>query len=433
MPRRRGHRVTYDILVLSHLVPYPTTSGVLLRCYNLLREVAKRHRVHLYCVNQTVLLGEDELAASVEHLRSFCHDVQVFPLPSAGSKLKFGTLLLRNLMSPLPYSFDRFYSPPLEHAVIALLAKTPIHLVQYETIAMAPYGQLAPDLPQILVHQNVESRLLARRAAALRDPLKRWYVGYQAKKLAAAELGALKRLDAHVAVSDDDRLTFLGMRAGAPVHTVVNGVDVDYFRPGPTPAGTRSELVFVGGMSWYPNADGIAWFLQEIWPRIIAEVPNCRLTLVGSHPSAAARRAAAGDPERVQVTGLVPDVRPLVDPAALFVCPFRVGGGTRLKVLDAWSMQKAILSTSIGCEGLEARHDHDLWIADTPDEFAASAVKLLADPETRQRLGVRGRARVEQEFAWPQVAQGMLGLYDALVSGYRGQSHAGGATAEVEA
>jgi sugar transferase (PEP-CTERM/EpsH1 system associated) len=408
-----------DILVLSHLVPWPTTSGVLLRCYNLLREVARHHRVHLLALNQEVLLAPDEVEASRRHLAAFCTEVQVFPLAGQSSRVAYGGLLLRNLASSLPYSVPRFYSPDLEHAMIELLARKPIRVLQFETIAMAQYGALAPDLPAILVHQNVESDLIRRRAASERNPLARLYLATQADKLARYEERMCRAVSANVAVSAADRAAFLGRIPGIRCDVVVNGVDVDYFRPAGDPAGNGDRLVFVGGMSWYPNRDAMSWFLAEIWPRIRHARPEARMTIVGSHPSPEVRRAVASG-ERITAPGLVADIRPYVDPAAVYVCPLRVGGGTRLKILDAWAMGKAVVSTAVGCEGLTAESGREIEIADDPAAFAERVVTLLADPARRRALGRAGRERAVAEFAWPRVAGGMLRLVDELAAEHVG-------------
>jgi sugar transferase (PEP-CTERM/EpsH1 system associated) len=405
----------FDILVLSHLVPWPTTSGVLLRCYNLLREVARRHRLHLYAFNQEVLLPAAEVGESIQHLEEFCAEVRVFPIPSARSRLSYAGLLSANLLSPLPYSVPRFYSRELEQAVIELLSKQPIRVLQFETIAMAQYAALAPDLPTILVHQNVESQLLQRRAAREANPLAHSYIAGQARKLAAYEARICPQLDANVAVSESDRSEFEARIPGAQFEVVVNGVDVDYFRPPAEPAAGGVGLIFVGGMSWYPNRDAMSWFLHEVWPRVRRAQPAAYLVVVGSHPSPEVQRAARrGD--RVYPIGLVDDIRPEVQRAAVYVCPMRVGGGTRLKILDAWAMGKAVVSTTMGAEGLGAVAGRDLEIADEPAEFADKVVALLGDATRRRRLGSAGRARAVEEYAWPKVAAGMLGLYAELVA-----------------
>jgi sugar transferase (PEP-CTERM/EpsH1 system associated) len=398
-----------DILILSHLVPYPATSGVLLRCYNLLREVARQHRVHLYALNQGVLLEPGE------HLRAgICEEVRVFSIPTDGSQLRYGALLARNLLSSEPYSLARFRSAQLQAAVAERIASGTVEVVQFETIAMAPYGEQAPGIPQVLVHQNVESTLLERRARSEWNPLIRGYIAHQARKLRDHEGRYLRSLEAHVAVSEADRKAFLELEPGARVEVVENGVDLEYFQPGARPEGADPELVFVGGMSWYPNREGMGWFLDEVWPRILEERPDARLRMIGSHPSRRASSAATADPERVHVMGLVPDIRPYVREAAIFICPLRVGGGTRLKILDAWAMGKAVLSTTVGCEGLEAESGRELWVADDSEDFARAALRLLRDAELRRKIGRAGRQRAERDFAWSRVARTLLRIYEDL-------------------
>jgi len=413
-----------DILVLSHLVPWPTTSGVLLRCYHLLREAARRHRVHLFALNQEVLLPPEQVAASVRHLASFCAEVQVFPLADAGSRARYATLLAKNTLSPLPYSVPRFYSPDLESAVIDLLSRRPIRLLQFETLAMAQYGALAPDLPAILVHQNHESALMGRRSGGEGNPFARLYLGLQARKLAAYEALICRAQAANITVSEADRAALAARIPDARYVVVPNGVDVETFVPGPDPGG--AELVFVGGMSWFPNRDAMRWFLSEIWPIVRRAAPAARLTVVGSHPAAEVRRAEDRG-EGVTAVGLVPDIRPYVGRAAVYICPLRVGGGTRLKILDAWAMGKAVVSTPIGAEGLEAAAGRDLELATDPGEFARRILDLIADPAHRQRLGAAGRRRVEEDFAWPKVAAPLLKLYDQLAV-----AHAEGRSAPLE-
>jgi sugar transferase (PEP-CTERM/EpsH1 system associated) len=405
-----------DILVLSHLVPWPTTSGVLLRGYNLLRQAARRHRVYLYAFNQDVLLPAEAVDDSIRHLSEFCEEVRVFPFPGAGSRLALGTLLARNLFAPLPYLVPRFYSPALEQEVIDLLGRRPIRILQFETIAMAQYRALARDLPAILVHQNVESALLADRARHQANPFARLIAGGEARKLARYEALVGGQHDwVNVTVSAADRAAFLTRIPGGRFEVVPNGVDVDYFHPGSDPAGAGARLVFVGGMSWHPNRDAMRWFLEAVWPRVRRQIPEAELEVVGSHPAPEVKRAEARR-LGVHATGLVDDIRPHVHKAALYICPLRIGGGTRLKILDAWAMGKAVLSTSVGCDGLGAVAGREIEIADAPESFADRVVALLADPERRRRLGNAGRARAMAEFAWPRVAERLLELYDELAA-----------------
>ncbi len=405
------------LLVLSHLVPYPPTSGVVARCYNLLREVAQHHEVHLLAFNQSLMLpGPEQVEAATEELRRSCASVRVFALPHDATRWQQAAIYARNLLSAEPYFFPRFRSEAFARAVHDVIEKHSIDLVQCETIAMAPYAEGIADRPTLLVHQNVESDLLRRRARSERNPALRAFFGLQAPRVARYEDRYLKSMSAHVMVSEDDRSLLVGRARGARVVVVPNGVDTAYFAPGRPAEAAAPELIFVGGMSWYPNSDAITWFLDSIWPEIRRQRPDVRFTAVGSHPCPALLRAAEEDPEHVAAPGLVPDIRPLVDRAALFVCPFRVGGGTRLKILDAWAMGKPLLSTGVGCEGLGAENGRDLVIADEPGAFANEAVALLGDAARRQRLGERGRERALAEYAWPVVGRALLDLYGELTA-----------------
>jgi sugar transferase (PEP-CTERM/EpsH1 system associated) len=399
------------------MVPYPPISGVLARCYNLLREIGRHHEVHLVTFNQRILLpGDEDLRQAVEVLSKHCADVRVLELPHDDSRWRQTLAYGRNVFSDEPYWFPRFRSPAFAALLARTVAEKGIDLVQYETIAVAPYAEALSRLPRVLVHQNVESDLLRRRSRVERNPALKLFFRLHGRRMAGYEARYRDHFDAQVVVSEGDRALLLRGRQDPRVVVVPNGVDTDYFSPGQRPEGARPELIFVGGMSWYPNSDAMAWFLGAIWPRILARVPDARLTVVGSHPSDALRSAAARDPGHVRATDLVPDIRPLVHDAALFVCPFRVGGGTRLKILDAWAMGKAVIATSVGCEGLRARSGADLVVADTPEAFAERAVELLADTEARRRLGRCGRARVETEYAWPRVARHLLDLYERLAA-----------------
>jgi glycosyltransferase involved in cell wall biosynthesis len=403
------------ILVLSHLVPYPTTSGALLRSYNLLREVARHHEVHLLAMNQEVLLGPGApLAESLAHLRGFLAGVEAFPIPADRSRARKLWTLGSNLWSPEPHSSVRFRSADLRSAIAGVLRRTSIDVVQFETICMAPYGRATGPLPQILVHHNVESKLLERRAEAEGGLAARAYLRLQAAKLREQERRLLHSSMAHIAVSDGDRLSLLEIEPAADVIVVENGVDTEYFAPGSDPSGNEDRIVFVGGMSWFPNREGMTWFLEEVWPTVLERRPSASLVVVGDKPSREVVDRSADPASRVTATGLVPDIRPHVRDASVFIVPLHVGGGTRLKILDAWAMSKSVVSTTIGCEGLGAVDGETLLIADTAKQFAVSILRLLEHRELRRKLGDAARLKVDREFTWRRVAAKQMELYERL-------------------
>ena len=181
-------------------------------------------------------------------------------------------------------------------------------------------------------------------------------------------------------------------------------------------------MVFTGAMDWFPNVDSINFFVKEVFPKIKKSVPRAQLRVVGRHPSESLMRRLAGD--GIHFTGTVDDVRPHLAQARLVIVPLRIGGGTRLKILEAWAMGKAVLSTSIGAEGLPAVDGENIAIADTPETLAERAVALLDDAKVVARLGAAGRYIAEERFAWRRVAEALLQAYEETVSSARRRSQA---------
>jgi glycosyltransferase involved in cell wall biosynthesis len=187
-------------------------------------------------------------------------------------------------------------------------------------------------------------------------------------------------------------------------------VDVDAFRP---QVGATAGCVFVGGTTWFPNRDGLEWFALAVLPELERLNWNSEVTWVG--------RATREEIDRfnaikgLKLTGYVDDIRPFVHAASCFVVPLRVGGGTRLKVLDAWAMGKAVISTRLGAEGLDARHDENILLADDPVEFAQAVIRVLQHAGLRSRLGTSARATVERLYSWDGIGTGMRALYRSVL------------------
>jgi glycosyltransferase involved in cell wall biosynthesis len=198
-------------------------------------------------------------------------------------------------------------------------------------------------------------------------------------------------------------------------------VDTDYFRPSGAVAQEPSDLVFTGSMDWMPNEDGILWFVDEILPRIHERRPEATLTVVGRNPPPRIAALAGRDP-RLRVTGTVPDVRPYLERASVFVVPLRVGGGTRLKVYEALAMERALVSTTIGAEGLPVTDGRHLLLADEPAAFARAVLGLLDDPARCRVLGADGAAFVRQHFGWDRVADEFAASVTAANAGDAGQA-----------
>lgn len=255
---------------------------------------------------------------------------------------------------------------------------------------------------------------MSRRASV--EP--RWYarrfLAREATKLKQLETAASPRFGINIVMSPQDGNILRQMAPDVRLAVVPNGVDTGYFQPD----GGEAEipaLIYAGGMNMFANRDAVMHFLGSVWPAIRQQIPGVRFFAVGQDPPAELRDMA-GEDSGIDVTGYVSDIRPYARQAAVYVVPLRVGGGTRLKVLDAMALGKALVSTSIGCEGLDVTPGEHLLVADTPEDFASSVVSLLRDPARRRQLGAAARRLVMERYAWEIVGDRLLDAYDQAVA-----------------
>jgi glycosyltransferase involved in cell wall biosynthesis len=228
------------------------------------------------------------------------------------------------------------------------------------------------------------------------------FLDHEWRKLRRYEAQVCARAVLTAAVSDADRSLLAADAPGARVRTIPTGVDTAYFAPDGMHE-TPNEIVFTGSMDWYPNEDAVLHFADAILPRIRREVPDASFTVVGRNPTRRLQATLVG--KNVRVTGTVDDVRPYIAGAAVFAVPLRIGGGTRLKIFEALAMGKAVLSSTIGAEGLPLVPGEHFVRADEPEEFAGAVVSLLRDSDRRRRLGAAGRQLVEERYSWQEVAR----------------------------
>jgi glycosyltransferase involved in cell wall biosynthesis len=257
----------------------------------------------------------------------------------------------------------------------------------------------------VVFTHNVESEIWRRHVERQRSAIARVLYRQQWQRMLRFEAQTLSRFDLVLAVSETDRDTFQRLYQGllrAPIFTVATGVDTAYFAPRPDGAGDPRRLVFTGSMDWIPNEDAMKYFCQDILPLIRAQEPDVTLSIVGRAPTPAVQRLA-GIPG-VDVTGRVDDVRDYIAAGAAYIVPIRIGGGTRLKIFEAMGMGKAVISTTVGAEGLPVSDGDDVLIADTPQTFAAAVVSVLRDPARRVQLERAARDLVVARYDWSAVA-----------------------------
>lgn len=397
------------VLFLSQIVPYPPHGGVLQRGYHVIRELGRTCEVHLLAfVHPDELPTAERLAEARAALATHCAHVEFHSLWPKRSAAHKAVALAAGLGSPLPFSVVAHRSASFRHAVGTALARRDWAVVHADTIALSPFVPDPAMLPSVLTHHNIESLLMARRAESETSAAARLMLRRESRKLRRYEAREAPRFDVNVVMSAVDEALLREIVPGVRTAVVPNGVDTDYFTPGST--GEGPILIYTGGMNMFANRDAVLHFVREIWPGVAGRVPDARFVAVGQDPPPELRQAAAAD-RRIVVTGKVPDIRPHVGAAAIYVVPLRVGGGTRLKVLDAMASGKAIVSTTIGCEGLEVEPGRHLLVADGPDRFADTVVALLADEGRRRALGAAARSLVEARYTWPAVGRRLLDAY----------------------
>ncbi|MFH1279729.1 MAG: glycosyltransferase family 4 protein [Candidatus Eisenbacteria bacterium] len=399
------------ILWVSHFVPWPPKGGNLQRSYYLMRALAEEATVDLISFHRRASRADGDLPGARAALREICRDVEIFPIPNEASRLRFAAGLARNLAEREPYTVMELRSRPFRQSLARRLREGAYDAVHFDTIDLAPYRPLAGEGPAVLNHHNIESLLFRRRAPFERNPLAGRYVALQSRRLARAERRWYRAFDMNLFVSEADREAAREEAGPFDAEVVPNGVDTEYYRPGTE--GEADRIVWVGGLGWFPNRDAVAHLLADIWPRIRAARPEAELDLVGAAPRPL--RPAGWDGPGVKVHGFVDDLRPLVARAKVFVVPIRVGGGTRLKILDAMAMGKAIVSTTIGAEGLDGSGGEEWITADAPEEFARAVVRLLGDGDARRRVGAAARKGAERRYAWRIVGEKFRRVYRDLV------------------
>ncbi len=410
-PRESAHGAPARprLLLLAQTLPFPPDGGVNIRIFNVLRLLARTYDVTLLCfVRRAERHEAGAVAAGIAGLLPYA-DVAVFPIPQEYNRLRLVWDHLRSVISRRAYTWYSYESRDFAARLRSLLASRTFDVVQIDSLDLAAYLPMLDGLPVVCVHHNVESTLLHRRAQLQPTRWRRAYLHFQARLLARLEREWCPKVALNVAVSDADRIALHLQAPEGRYTTVPNGVDVDRFQP----AFAREDgIVSTGGLNWFPNADALTHFTEDILPRVRSLRPGTRVRWVGRAEEEERQKVWASS--RVELTGYVDDVRPYVQEGACFVVPLRVGGGTRLKILDAWAMGKAVVSTSVGCEGLAAIDGVNILIRDDPAEFAEAIVQVLKDRGLRERLGRAARRTVEERYSWDVIGTGLRRSLDEL-------------------
>ncbi|MFH1085394.1 MAG: glycosyltransferase family 4 protein [Chloroflexota bacterium] len=404
------------ILFLTPQVPYPPEQGTAIRNYNLIAQVATRHQAGL------LTFGPDTgaEAASLGPLNALCAPLRVVPVPARSTGARLRTLLT----SGQPDMAERLASPAFAGALRETLSAQPWDILQVEGIEMAPYGLLAQAwlgerAPAVVFDDHNAEYVLQQRAFAtdLARP-RRWpmaaYSWAQWRRLRRFERQVCQRAQGVACVSEADARALRRLCPGLAPLVVTNGVDTARYHPALADSLPlrHPSVVFTGKMDFRPNIDAMLWFHAAVWPLVRAGAPGAQLYVVGKSPHA--RLAPLAEDASVTLTGYVEDILPYFGGADVYVVPLRVGGGTRLKVLEALAAGRAIVTTALGAEGIALRPGEHALVADSPADFGRAILALLADPAQRARLGAAARRLAVDEYDWRAIAPLLEPLYARL-------------------
>jgi glycosyltransferase involved in cell wall biosynthesis len=377
---------------------WPATTGGRVRSLNTIAELARGHQV---TVITTHAKGDDP--DGLQQQLAGCERVISVPyaVPKRGSAAFVGAVA-RSWFSHYPVDLWKWRVPEVRHAVREVLAAGNVDVCVADFLFAAANVPISPRIPVLLFEHNVEYLIWQRLANIETSPWKRALFEMEWRKLRACEAEACRRAALTVTVSDDDRQRLEELGAGIRAVPIPTGVDTRYFTPR-RDAEVPGRLVFSGSMDWHPNEDAVRYFADEILPRIRADVPGVSFTIVGRNPSARVRELASRP--GIVVTGTLDDVRPSIAEGSVYVVPLRAGSGTRIKIFEALSMGKAVVSTSVGAEGLALESGRHFLAADTAHDFAHAVIRLFRDAARRRALGDAGRALVEANYSWSKVAR----------------------------
>ncbi len=398
------------LLFVTEKFPYPIDDGGQIRTFHVLRELAREFRVTLIGLEPPVL-------SDIEPVRALGVDVRVFPRQRprwAGPWYATQALFTRE-----PYPLRKNYSQAMFDAVHADLASGTVSFLHFNHIDAAQYveglGPLAKRVRTVFDTHNILTTTYERLVETASNPLRRAFCWVQWNKMHRYEPAVMRQVDRVLACSDVE-CEWLRTRGIDHALLVPNGVDTERFAPRASPKRSSGgneacSIVFTGGMDYFPNEDGVRWFITAVVPELEKVLPKWKLTVVGKNPSP--KLTALARPGRIEFTGRVDDVRPYTASADVFVVPLRIGGGTRLKILEAQSMAIPVVSTRVGAEGISVTDGRDILLADEPAKMATAIASLAKSPEMARAVAEAGRALVLDRYDWKRVTAGLVEYYRA--------------------
>lgn len=405
------------ILFLTQVLPYPLDAGPKIRAYYVLKHLAQQHEITLVS-----FIRADDRPEYIAELERFCAAVHTVPMQR--SRLRDARAAIVGGLTGQPLIVVRDEIGAMQALLRRLVHEHTFAAIHADQVSMAQYALYAkrfcpePKPRTILDAHNALYLIPTRMADYEKNLPKRLLYQREARALARYEARTYARFDHVTFVSDEDRQAILAVMdapcaAWLVAHSTLIPICIDpNDRPLIECTPAPKSILHLGTMFWPPNVDGVLWFAEQVFPRVLEQVPEARFSIVGKNPPPMIESL----PLRVRnihVTGYVPRPEPYLEQAAAFLVPLHAGGGMRVKIVDAWGWGIPIVSTTLGAEGIAVRDGENILLADTPEDFAAAVVRLLRDPALNARLRENGRAWVEERYNWRRIYPVWDAIYDS--------------------
>lgn len=387
----------------------PVDTGGKIRSYNILRCLARDHQITLL----SYYGGHRDLEYEAAIQNELPGTESIHTAAPDSNALVRGLDYLWRVPRSAPYAVSKFTDSKVAKAVAARLSARSFDVAVCDFLSASLNFPQRLITPTVLFQHNVESSLWQRMASTESNPVKKLAFKIEFSKMRSYERAALRRFHYVIGVSEHDRKQMLTMDSSCEITVVPTGVDTRKFSVAPPSTVNPPRVVFTGSMDWEPNIDAVDYFCQQIWPGVLEEFPNALFQVVGRNPHPKIQRLAS---ESVRITGTVPSIEKYLRDAAIVVVPLRIGGGTRLKIFEAMAMGKAVVSTSVGAEGLEVENGRDLMLADDDASFTRAILLLLRDAELRRKYE-KAAVQLASQHDWSRIVLQFTAVLERAIQG----------------
>lgn len=391
-----------NILFLSDIVPYPPNTGIKIRTFNIIKELFNNgNNVYLIAFNHRVFINTDsEKNRCISELEKICKIVKIFDIPSDINNIKKYSLYIKNLFTCKPYRVQRYFTSNCIDILTEWVKKYNLDICHMDKTEFYIYAKYIVNIPIYVTNHNVESDLMRQRASKEINIARKVFSYLQWKKTQSYEKYALERVSGYITCTEEDRIMIeRKYNINTPAIVIENGVDCEYYKNQNCCDKTYFLIIGAQNKESTANYDATMYFLHYIWPLVKKENNSIELKIVGRNVDRKIIKLACLDPS-IEIVGYVEDERPYISNARALIVPLRIGGGSRLKILTAFGMGKAVISTSKGAEGIAYTNNHNIVIADSPEEFARAILRLYWSKELAARYGHNARSLVESRYDW---------------------------------